>query len=98
MRENKYQASIIRRLKREFPDSIVLKNDSSYIQGIPDLLILNYSKWACLEVKPSFDAPTEPNQPYYVDKLNNMSYASFIFPENEDQVFHELQFALNPSR
>ena len=94
MKENVYQARVIRRLHKEFPESIVIKNDSSYIQGIPDILILHGPRWAMIEVKVDADAYVQPNQEYYVRKLDSMSYATFLFPENEEQVFHELQLAL----
>lgn len=35
MLENKFQANLIKELKRLFPGCIVMKNDASYIQGIP---------------------------------------------------------------
>jgi hypothetical protein len=98
MKENIYQARVIRRLEKEFPGCVVIKNDSSYIQGIPDLLVLFGDRWAMLEVKGSENAPFEANQEYYVDMLNNMSYSAFIYPENEERVFDELQHAFSPSR
>lgn len=51
MLENKFQANLIKELKKLFPGCIVMKNDASYIQGIPDLLILYNDKWASLECK-----------------------------------------------
>lgn len=91
--ENKFQSELIRELKMLFPGCIVMKNDPSYIQGIPDLLILYKNKWASLESKKSFDAPRQPNQEYYVDKMNKMSFSAFIFPENKEEVIYELQQA-----
>ena len=93
--ETVYQRRVSDRVRREFPGSIVLKSDPSEIQGFPDLLILYKDKWAALEVKTSQKAPKEPNQDYYVDRLGRMSYCSFIYPEIEELVFHELQRALN---
>lgn len=91
MKENEYQSRLIKRLKRQFPGCIVLKNDSSYIQGIPDLLVLFGDRWAALEVKRSRNASRRPNQQYYVEKMDSMSYATFIFPENEEEVFDDLE-------
>ena len=67
-----------------------MKNDSSYIQGIPDLLVLHKNKWASLENKKSVKAKKQPNQEYYVDKMNEMSFSRFIYPENKDEVLNEL--------
>ena len=44
MLENKFQANLIKELKERFPGCIVMKSDSSYIQGIPDLLVLHNDK------------------------------------------------------
>lgn len=90
-KENAFQASLIKELKERFPGCIVLKNDSGYIQGIPDLLILFREMWAALECKRCRDAAHQPNQDYYVDEMNRMSYASFIYPENKEQVLNEIQ-------
>lgn len=78
-----------------FPGCIVLKNDSSYIQGIPDLTVYYKDKWCALEIKKSASAHKQPNQEYYVDKMNDMSFARFVFPENKDQVLGELRTFFN---
>ena len=91
MLENKFQANLIRELKNEFPECIVMKNDSSYIQGIPDLLVLHKDKWASLEVKRSSNASHQPNQDYYVGKMNEMGFSRFIYPENKDNVMTDLR-------
>ena len=98
MRENEYQAHLIKRLKRDFPGCTVLKNDSGYAQGIPDLTILFKDKWAVLEVKASRNAAEQPNQSWYVKLLDTMSFAAFIFPENEEEVIHDLQRAFQTNR
>lgn len=76
-----------------FKGCIVLKTDPSYKQGLPDLLILYKSKWAALECKRSAKASIRPNQKYYVQLLNKLSFARFIFPENKEEVLNELQRA-----
>lgn len=92
-RENKFQSELIDELKGIFPGCIVMKNDSSYIQGIPDLLVLHNDKWASLEVKREKNAKKQPNQDYYVGKMDEMSFSRFIYPENKEEVLSELQQA-----
>lgn len=94
--ENEYQRRLKKKIKAEFPGCYVLKNDPTDIQGIPDLTILYNDKWAMLEVKKSKEAKrrsekTNPNQVIRINELNDMSFASFIYPENEEDVFDALK-------
>lgn len=91
MLESKFQAQLIRDLKRMFPGCVVMKTDPTYIQGIPDLLILFNDKWATLECKKNAGAKKQPNQEYYVGRMNEMSFSRFICPENKEAVLNELQ-------
>lgn len=93
MKESKFQADLKKELKLRFPGCIVTKLDSSDIQGIPDLLVLYKDKWACLENKRNSRASKRPNQEYYVNKMNEMSFARFIYPENREEVLDELSKA-----
>ena len=88
--ESKFQKELIDEIKERYPGCVVLKNDSGYIQGIPDWTILYGDKWAVLEAKREEKANHQPNQDYYVEKLNDMSYSSFIYPENKDVVLNQL--------
>lgn len=90
--ESKFQRHLKLRLKEQYPGCRVLKMDANECQGMPDLLILFEDKWAALEVKRSEKASHRPNQDYYIDKLNKMSFARFIFPENEEEVFKDLDW------
>lgn len=94
--ERDFQANLVKELKTIFPGCIVMKNDSSYIQGIPDLIILHKDKWASLECKKSANAKKQPNQEYYVGLMNEMSYSTFIYPENKEEVLRELQSTFQP--
>lgn len=89
--ERNFQAGLIKELKNKFKGCIVTKLDSGHIQGIPDLLVLFKDKWATLEVKKSAKAKHQPNQDYYVDLMNKMSFSRFIYPENKEEVLDELQ-------
>lgn len=93
MLENKFQTKLVKELKEKFPGCIVMKNDSSYIQGIPDLLVLYKDKWGSLECKKSESAKKQPNQEYYVERMNEMSFARFICPENKEEVLNDLSKA-----
>ena len=93
MLESKFQADLKKELEKRFPGCIVTKLDSSYIQGIPDLLVLWRDKWAVLECKKNESAKKQPNQEYYVKKMNDMSFSKFIYPENKEEVLNDLQQA-----
>lgn len=98
MLEKKYQAKLLRKLEKMFPGCIILKNDTRHRQGMLDLTILWNEFWATLEVKTSKEASTQPNQDYYIEKLGEMSFAAYIYPENEFEVLNALQQAFKSSR
>ena len=97
MREAEYQADLIKRIKKRLPGCLVLKNDPNYIQGIPDLIVLNGPRWGALEVKRSSKAARRPNQEWYVRVMSAMSYAAFISPDTEEEVLDDLQRSLEAS-
>lgn len=90
MLESRFKTKLIEDLEDIFQGCIIIHMDPNEIQGIPDLLILYKNKWAALEGKKHAKASIRPNQDYYVDLMNEMSFARFIYPENEDEVVHEL--------
>lgn len=96
--ETVYQGKLIKKLKRMFPGCFIIKNDPAEQQGIPDILILFGMQWGMLEVKMSNTAHEQPNQEYYIKLFDYMSFASFINPDNEEQVLDDLQSAFRNSR
>lgn len=88
MRESQFQAQLIRDLRDD--GCLVLKNDSGYLQGVPDLMVLYGNRWAMLEVKRDARSPVQPNQEYYVDILDRMSFAAFIHPGNKETVLNDM--------
>lgn len=93
MLESKFQKEFKERLMEEFPEAIIIKGNSAARQGIPDLLLLHGKNWASLELKRDEKAKCEPNQDWYVEKLNGMSYAAIVDPNNADEVISEIQSA-----
>lgn len=98
MLESAFQAQVIRELRRRLDGCVILKNDTDYLQGIPDLLVLWRDRWAMLECKASEDSPYQPNQEYYLELLNEMSFAATIYPENMDEVLDAIQHAFQARR
>lgn len=89
--ERDFQSNdLIPRLRKEFPGCIILKNDTRYRQGIPDLTLFYQDRWAWLEVKSHIDAEYEPNQEYYLAQAHQMSFGRMICPENMEAVITEL--------
>ena len=93
--ESKFQKELMDKIRDRYPGCVILKNDSSYIQGFPDWTILYKDKWAVLEAKRSKSAAKQPNQEYYVDKLNNMSFSRFVYPENSEEVLEDISKYFN---
>ena len=89
--ESKFQKELITEIQNLYPGCVILKNDPNYIQGFPDWTIFYKNKWAVLEAKRDKNARKQPNQDYYVDRLNNMSFSRFVYPENKDEVLRELE-------
>lgn len=98
MLERNFQARLIKRLRLMFPGCVILKNDAGYLQGVPDLTIFYGDRWAMLECKSHQFADVQPNQAHYIEYMNNMSFAAFIYPENEEEVLDALQQAFEPRR
>lgn len=96
--ESAFKTKTIRKIRKMFPGCIVMKNDANYLQGVPDILILWYDRWATLEFKKDASAKSQPNQPWYVEQMNDWSFSAFIYPENEREVLSALQRAFESER
>jgi hypothetical protein len=93
-----YQGKLVEKLKKMFPASFILRPDPTDFQGIPDILILYGDRWAMLECKLSSNAKIQPNQDYYVNLFNAMSFCAIIYPAIEEMVLDDLQFAFGLKR
>ena len=90
MLENRFKTKLINEIEEMLPGCIITHFDPNEIQGMPDLLILYGNTWAALEGKKHANAPHRPNQDYYVELMDHMSFAAFIYPENKDEVLDRL--------
>lgn len=98
MTESQYQTKVLKKIERRFPGCMLIRSDSAHRQGVPDWFLLYDHMWAALEIKASINSHIQPNQQYYVTQLNHMSFAAFIYPENEVEVLDALQQAFEASR
>jgi len=90
-----FKAQLVKELASRFPDCVIFNLDPNTMhQGIPDLLILHNNKWAMLETKGAPTSRRRPNQEYWVDFYNELSFAAFVYPENEGEILDALQHAL----
>lgn len=98
MAETKYSRELRGRLEKALPGCMIIRNDPKQRQGVPDLLVLYKSYWAALEVKDDASSPYQPNQEWYLEHMNDMSYASVIHPDNEEEVTRALQATFGVAR
>lgn len=88
---NGFQAKVKEELETRLPGAIITKSDPTFKQGTPDLDIKYGTRWAALECKRSEDAPHRPNQDKRVQIMDSMSFSSFIFPENKNEVLDRVE-------
>jgi len=96
--ESKFQRELIQELEELYPDCLILKNDSQLRTGIPDLIVLYKNKWVMLEVKAAWNSEHQPNQDWYIDKCDDMSFGAFIYPENKDEILDAIQQTFRTAR
>lgn len=93
MLENRFKTKLVKEIKARYQGSKVFHLNPLEEQGAPDLVILYKNKWAALEGKKEEKSSHRPNQDYYVNQYNQMSFARFISPENKEEVLNELDKA-----
>ena len=98
MLESKFKTKLVKEIKTMLPGCVVIHTDPNEHQGIPDILVLHKNRWAALEGKKDANSSHRPNQDYYVDLMNEMSFAAFVYPENKEEVLSELQRSFKSRR
>ena len=96
--EGRFKEELCMDLVRLFPGCVLLKNDEQLLQGVPDLLVLWEKNWAMLEVKKSRYAAMQPNQDYWIERFDQMSFGAFVYPENKEVILRALQSAFGIGR
>lgn len=95
-KESDFQADVIKMVKNRFPGCYCVKQETR--QGTPDLLVLHQKHWAMLENKIDENAEHQPNQDWYVDHFNDMSFAAFVYPSNVEEVLNEMERSFQDCR
>lgn len=92
VKESDFQAKVIKQLKAI--GLAVVKNQAGpgVPTGFPDITAFGEGIYFCLECKASARAKKQPRQDYWVNKLNEWSYAAFIYPSNYDKVMSEIKY------
>lgn len=91
MKESNIQSDIIKRLKGMGCVVIKYEQNATTLKGFPDIMFMKGPFWGALEVKTSKKAHKQPGQQDWIDKLNEMSYAKFIYPENKEEILNEIK-------
>ena len=91
-KESDFQAKVIKELKAM--GLAVVKNQAGpgVPTGFPDLTAFGEGIYCCLECKASARAKKQPRQEYWVNKLNEWSYAAFVYPANWEKIKAEIQY------
>lgn len=95
MLENKFKTNLIKEIRARFSGAIVLHTNPPP-QGIPDLLVLCGGRWAALEGKRENSSSHRPNQDYWIEKMDKMSFARFVSPENKEEVLNAMEQTFKP--
>lgn len=91
--ESEFQSKLVKELQELIPDCLVLVKPGFYIGGFPDLMVLYKNQWVALECKrkkPTRADDYEPNQEWWLAQLDEMGFASVIYPENRKEILDEI--------
>lgn len=93
--ESKFQSSVKHELEKRYPGCLVRKNPPGQENGFPDLVMYYGPVWAMFECKREKKAAHRPNQDWWIERLDQMSFARLIFPENREEVMAALDEFVN---
>jgi hypothetical protein len=90
MLESQFKRHVKKRITERFPNLDLDFIDTAY-RSMPDTFVIGPGVWAALEFKQSEDSSHRPNQDYHILRLNKKGYATYVSPENVEEVLDELE-------
>ena len=88
--EKKLQQKIVQYLKSK--GCFVLRHTGAGVPaGTSDVSFYKEGFYGFIEVKARANAPTQPLQLEFIKKMNDWSWAKFVYPENWEEVKIELE-------
>lgn len=91
MKEADFQSKIVKWLRSKGCMVLKYQQNATTRAGIPDIIFLKEGFWGAIEVKKSKTAKFRPGQKEMVVKMNEMSWAKAVYPENFDETKKELE-------
>lgn len=91
MKESAFQQLVIKWLRAKGCVVLKYQQNATTRASIPDILFLKEGFWGAIEVKKSKTAKYRPGQKETVAKMDAMSWATVVYPENWPEVQKELE-------
>ena len=88
--EKDFQKTIIKWLRAKGCLVIKYQQNATTRASIPDIIFLKEGFWGAIEVKKSKTSKFQPGQKEMVTKMNEMSWAKVVWPENWKETQKEL--------
>ena len=94
MKESAFQQLVIKWLRAKGCLVIKYQQNATTRASIPDILFLKEGFWGAIECKRSKTAKYRPGQKEMVAKMDEMSWARTVYPENWKETQKELEEVL----
>ena len=92
MLESKFKKEAKQRIRERCPNvDLDFVNTKPFNRSMPDTFVVGPWSWAALEFKRAEGATQQANQDYHIKRLNRKGYATFVFPENLEEVLNDLE-------
>lgn len=98
MLESEFKRKFKNMLEQSYPGCVLVDINPEQFRSFPDLLFLYDKFWATFEMKRTVGSAVRPNQPYWVEKLDNMSFSRFVEPGTAKEVLDDLARAIQSGR